>query len=310
MRTWPELPYAQWKDTLQTLHLWTQIVGKYRLAHTPWLNHSWHATFYVSARGLTSSTIAAGERALDVEFDFIDHALVARASDGARAELALAPISVAEFHARFLALLRSLNLDTGFHGVPNEIPDPIPFAEDTRHAAYDADAAHRFWQALVRVERVLKLFRTGFLGKSSPVHLFWGALDLAVTRFSGRPAPEHPGGVPALPDAIAREAYSHEVSSAGFWPGGGAIDFAAFYAYAYPEPDGFAAAEVAPAEAYYEPTLGEFLLPYDAVRASPEPEQALLRFLQSSYAAAADLGGWDRAALDCPLGEPRVPRPR
>jgi len=306
---WPELPYAAWRDTLETLHLWTQIVGKYRLAHTPWLNHSWHATFYVSARGLSTSTIPMGERALELEFDFIDHALVARASDGARAEIALAPISVADFHARFVAMLRQLDADTFLHGVPNEIADPIPFDQDTRHASYDAGAAHRFWQSLVRIDRVFRLFRTGFLGKSSPVHFFWGSFDLAVTRFSGRPAPDHPGGVPALPDPITREAYSHEVSSAGFWPGGGAIDFAAFYAYAYPAPDGFAAADVAPAEAYFDAALGEFLLPYDAVRGSDRPDRALLTFLQATYAAAADLGNWDRAALDCPLGEPRVPRP-
>ena len=306
---WPELPYAAWRDTLETLHLWTQIVGKYRLAHTPWLNHSWHATFYVSARGLSTSTIPMGERALELEFDFIDHALVARASDGARAEIALAPISVADFHARFVAMLRQLDADTFFHGVPNEIADPIRFDQDTRHASYDAHAAHRFWQSLVRIDRVFRLFRTGFLGKSSPVHFFWGSFDLAVTRFSGRPAPDHPGGVPALPDPITREAYSHEVSSAGFWPGGGAIDFAAFYAYAYPAPDGFAAADVAPAEAYFDAALGEFLLPYDAVRGSDRPDRALLTFLQATYAAAADLGNWDRAALDCPLGEPRVPRP-
>ena len=305
---WPEIPFEPWKDSCATLHLWTQIVGKYRLARTPWINHSWHATLYVTPRGLTTSEVPDGPRAIQVDFDFIDHALVLSASDGVRQRIDLAPMSVADFHGRFRDALATLGANPDFHSAPNEVANPIPFARDHVHAAYDAEAVQRFWRALLRIDRVFKHFRTGFLGKSSPVHLFWGSFDLAVTRFSGRTAPPHPGGVPALPDSVTREAYSHEVSSAGFWPGGGPIDEPAFYSYAYPTPEGFASAAVGPGDAVFDAALGEFLLPYDAVRSAADPEATLLEFLQTSYVAAADLAAWDRAALETELGRPGVPR--
>lgn len=305
---WPELRYEDWRDTRDTLHLWTQIVGKVRLARTPWINHSWHATLYVTSRGLTTSPIPSRPRSFQIDFDFIDHVLRIDASDGARRSLPLAPTTVADFHGAVHRALDELGLDVKTHGAPNEFPDPIPFRDDRVHCAYDPDRAHRFWQALVQVDRVFHQFRTGFLGKVSPVHLFWGSFDLAVTRFSGRPAPRHPGGVPGLPDAVTREAYSHEVSSAGFWPGSGAIRYPAFFSYAYPEPAGFRDAAIAPDAASYEPTLGEYLLPYDAVRSAADPDELLLSFLQSTYSAAADLGGWDRPALECEPGQPLVPR--
>ena len=305
---WPEIPFEPWKDSCATLHLWTQIVGKYRLARTPWVNHSWHATLYVTPRGLTTSEIPDGPRAVQVDFDFIDHALIISASDGGQQRIDLVPMSVADFHARFRAALTSLGANPAFHSAPNEVADPIPFERDRQHAAYDAEAVQRFWRALLRIDRVFKHFRTGFLGKCSPVHLFWGSFDLAVTRFSGRAAPPHPGGVPALPDSVTREAYSHEVSSAGFWPGGGPIGYPAFYSYTYPTPEGFAAAAVGPGEAVFDAALGEFLLPYDAVRSAADPEAALLEFLQTTYRAAADLADWDRTALEAELGQPGVPR--
>jgi hypothetical protein len=305
---WPELPYGAWQETCTTLHLWTQIVGKVRLAKTPWLNHSWHATFHVTARGLTTTLIPYDRRAFEMEFDFIDHALAIRSSDGGIRRLPLRPRSVADFHAQLMAELAELDLRVAIHDRPNEMPDAIPFAEDRVHAAYDPEYAQRFWRVLVQIHRVLEQFRTCFLGKVSPVHLFWGGLDLAVTRFSGRRAPLHPGGIPHMPDAVTREAYSHEVSSAGFWPGGGPIDYPAFYSYAYPAPSGFSAASVQPAAAFFHESLREFILPYDAVRTSGEPEAVLLQFLQSTYDAAASLGGWERAALDCALGQPGVVR--
>ncbi|WP_448191620.1 DUF5996 family protein [Azospirillum sp. sgz301742] len=306
---WPDIPYQPWRETCAALHLYTQIVGKYRLARTPWANHSWHATLYVNARGLTTALVADGALGVEIAFDLIDHTVVGYASDGRVGRFALAPMSVADFHRQFLGLLGSLGATPRLHGRPNELPDPVPFAEDRAERPYEADAVRRFFQALVMVDGVLKRFRTGFLGKASPVHLFWGSFDLAVTRFSGRAAPRHPGGVPALPDDVTREAYSHEVSSAGFWPGGGPIDFPAFYSYAYPAPEGFAEARVEPGEARYDRSLGEFLLPYDAVRRADNPEATLLAFLESTYRAAADLGGWDRKALECALGEPLRPRP-
>jgi hypothetical protein len=306
---WPALPYQAWKDTCVTLHLWAQIVGKVRLTLTPWVNHSWHATLYVTARGLTTSPIPYDDgRAFQIDFDFIDHALFVRASDGAERRLPLRAQPVAEFHDALLAALSELEMPVRIHGSPNEVPDPIPFREDREHAAYDHEYAQRLWRVLVQVDRVFKQFRTSFLGKVSPVHLFWGSFDLAVTRFSGRSAPLHPGGLPHLPDAITREAYSHEVSSAGFWPGGGGLD-AAFYSYAYPAPDGFTDARVAPEAAHYDDALGEFLLPYDAVRCSSDPDATLLAFLESTYRSAADLGRWDREALECPPGQPLRPRP-
>jgi hypothetical protein len=305
---WPELPYAAWKDTYQTLQLWTQIVGKIRLARTAWLNHSWHVTLYVSARGLTTSPIPDGARTFQIDFDFIDHLLSVRTSDGRMREIPLVPMSVAEFHAAVFRVLADVGIDVRINEMPSEIADAIPFREDRVHATYDRDYSNRFWRVLARSHEVFSHFRTGFLGKASPVHFFWGSFDLAVTRFSGRPAPRHPGGVPNLPDAVAQEAYSHEVSSAGFWPGGGAIDYPAYYSYAYPAPDGFAAAAVRPDAAFFSKELGEFILPYDAVRTAVDPRRALMDFLQSTYDAAADLGRWDRAALECALGAPRRPR--
>ncbi len=305
---WPGLSYKNWEPTCTTLHLWTQIVGKARLAQTPWINHSWHATFYLTARGLTTSTIAYGPRTFQVDFDFIGDTLRIATSDGGVATMALAPASIADFHTRFRAALAELGLEIAMHDRPSETPKAVPFAEDMEPRPYDADAVRRFWRVLLCAERVLVRFRSGFLGKVSPVHLFWGGLDLAVTRFSGRRAPRHPGGVPHLPDAVNVEAYSHEVSSAGFWPGGSGADDAAFYSYAYPEPQGFRTAAVRPASAFYEAKLGLFMLPYAAVRSSQDPEATLLEFLQSTYEAAANLGGWNRAELDCPFGEPGVPR--
>ena len=307
---WPALPYAAWKDTRDTLHLWTQIVGKIRLAQTPWINHSWHVALYLTARGLTTSPIPYGERAFQIDFDFIDHVLWIRTSDGDSRQLALTPMPVAQFHAELLAALDELGVAVRVNPMPNEIADAIPFDRDRRHASYDREYAGRFWRVLLSAHRVLALFRTRFVGKVSPVHFFWGSFDLAVTRFSGRPAPPHPGGVPHLPDTVAREAYSHEVSSAGFWPGGGGpVDYAAFYSYAYAAPKGYPSATVRPAQAFFSQELGEFLLPYDAMRAAPDPAQTLLEFLQSTYEAAADLGGWDRGSLECPSGQPGRPRP-
>jgi hypothetical protein len=308
---WPELPFAAWRDTATTLQLWTQIVGKIRLARTPWLNHSWHVTLYVCERGLTTGPIPAGARNFAIAFDFLDHVLWIRASDGHARQMMLRPMTVAAFYGEVMSALAELGLDTRINATPNEVADPVRFDRDTVHKSYDADAAQRFWRVLLAAHEVMARFRTAFLGKVSPVHFFWGSFDLAVTRFSGRAAPCHPGGVPNLPDAIAREAYSHEVSSAGFWPGGGLgpVDFPAFYSYAYPAPEGFGAAKVKPAAAYFHDQLGEFILPYDAVRTSGEPDATLMDFLQSTYAAAADLAKWDRAALECAIGVAGKVRP-
>jgi len=305
---WPELPYTAWRDTCATLQLWTQIVGKIRLSLTPWLNHSWQVTLYVTARGLTTTPINDGERALEIAFDFVDHVLRIDTSDGRQLKVPLCAQPVAEFFTAIKAALAEAGVHVDIDETPNELVDPIRFSEDRVHAAYDADYAQRFWRVLLQCDRVFKLFRTGFIGKASPVHFFWGSFDFAVTRFSGRRAPLHPGGIPHLPDAVTREAYSHEVSSAGFWPGGGAIDYAAFYSYAYPTPDGFGKSRVRPAAAFFSQELGEFLLPYDAVRTAADPDALLLEFLQSTYEAAANLAGWDRAALECSLGKPRIPR--
>jgi hypothetical protein len=298
VEAWPSLPLAAWSETYATLHLWTQIVGKVRLARTPWVNHSWHATLYVTSRGLTTSPIPHGSRIFEIDFDFVDHQLTIRASDGGTGGFALEAVSVAAFHARLLEELRRLNVPVTIHGRPNEIPDGIPFDQDEAHRAYDAEYANRFWRILVQADRVFKIFRVRFGGKCSPVHFFWGAPDLAVTRFSGRPAPEHPGGVPNLPDRVTRDAYSHEVSSAGFWAGGGPIAYPVFYSYAYPEPAGFAEALVTPREAFYSGDFHEFILPYDVVRQAASPDDTLLEFLQATYDAAASLGRWDRGALE------------
>jgi hypothetical protein len=273
----------------------------------PWINHSWHVTLYVTARGLTTGSIPGGRGAFQMDFDFLDHRLRVQTSDGAVRSIELRPRSVADFYREVMTTLRELGLELSIHRVPNEIEDATPFDEDELHASYDADAAYRCWRVLVNAERVFTQFRARFVGKCSPVHFFWGSFDLAVTRFSGRTAPPHPGGVPHLPDWVAREAYSHEVSSAGFWPGGGAVPYPVFYAYAYPEPPGFRDAPVGPAAASYNSTLGEFLLPYDAVRTADAPDAVLLEFLESTYAAAADRAGWDRPSLERP-NDPRGPR--
>ena len=295
---WPELPLAAWTDTYRTLHLWLQIVGKVRLARSAWINHSWHVTLYVTAKGLTTSPIVTDSRTFQIDFDFLDHRLVIQTSDGGEQGFALEPMSVAMFYTRLMEQLTELDINLRIHPFPNEVEDPIRFDRDHLHCAYDAAYANRFWRALLQADRVFKIFRSSFIGKASPVHLFWGAPDLAVTRFSGKLAPLHPGGVPNLPDWVAREAYSHEVSSCGFWPGGGTIDYPAFYSYAYPEPVGFSRAPVRPDAAFYSPELREFILPYDAVRRSESPDQMLLDFLQTTYEAAADLGNWDRSSLE------------
>lgn len=304
METWPGLPLDAWRDTYVTLHLWTQIVGKVRLVLSPPLNHSWQATLYVTARGLTTSPIPYRDRSFEIDFDFVAHRLIVRSTDGAVGGFALEPQSVAAFYARLMAELERFDLRVKIHAKPNEVPDPIAFDRDDAHASYDPEYANRFWRVLVQADRVMKTFRARFVGKASPVHFFWGAPDLAVTRFSGRRAPEHPGGIPNLPDRVTREAYSHEVSSCGFWPGGGPITYAAFYSYAYPEPAGFAQAPVMPREAFYSTDLREFILAYDTVREAPAPDDLLLAFFQTTYEAAADLARWDRMSLERLTGAP------
>ena len=295
---WPSLPFEGWKDTCATLHRWLQIVGKIRCARSAWFNHFWHVALYLTARGLTTSPIPYGRRVFQIDFDFIEHRLLIGANDAAVRTMRLEPRSVADFYRELFAQLSALGLDIKIHPQPNEIVDAVPFAQDSAHAAYDADYANRFWRALVQADRMFKQFRSGFVGKCSPVHFFWGSADLAVTRFSGRTAPQHPGGVPNCPDWVAREAYSHEVASCGFWPGNDALPFALFYAYAYPEPAGFREGRVRPGAARYDAAFGEFILPYEAVRQAPAPETMLLDFLNDTYTAAADLGHWDRAALE------------
>lgn len=293
---WPSLPLDEWQDTYTTLHMWTQIVGKIRLVQTPWINHSWHIPLYLTARGLTTSTIPYGSRIFQIDFDFIDHQLLIQTSEGTTQAIALRPRSVADFYQAVMGALQELDLPIKINTKPNEVPDPIPFEQDQTHAAYDAEYANRCWRVLLQSDRVFRTFRSHFCGKVSPVHFFWGSFDLAVTRFSGRSAPEHPGGVPNLPDAVAKEAYSQEVSSAGFWPGAG-LSYPAFYSYAYPEPEGFKQASVRPDAAFYNADLGEFILPYDAVREAESPDQMLLEFLQSTYEAAAGLSNWNQEAL-------------
>ena len=305
---WPELAYRSWRDTAVTLQLWTQIVGKVRLALTPWLNHGWQVPLYVTSRGLGTSPIPAGREILEMEFDFIAHRLQVRTSLGAERTLALAPRCVSEFYHQLMSQLRELGTVVSIHEMPNEVTDPIPFSDDDRHCSYDAAAAHAFWRVLVQADRIFKQFRSGFLGKASPVHFFWGSFDLAVTRFSGRSAPPHPGGVPGLPDAVTREAYSHEVSSAGFFAGNDAFPSAAFYSYAYPEPNGFRGRAVS-SGAYFEEKLGEFILPYDTVRRAADPDGLVLEFLSTTYEAAADTAGWDRTHLECRPGVAGVVRP-
>ncbi len=308
MQSWPALPYREWRDTCTSLQLRTQIVGKIRLTQTPWINHSWHVTLYVTGRGLTTGPIPYQQRAFQIDFDFIEHRLVIRLDDGGMKSVPLVEQTIADFYAAVFAELEQLGLKIQIVRTPNEVSNPIPFDRDREHRAYDAEAVQRFWRALVQIDRVFTLFRSGFLGKVSPVHFFWGSFDLAVTRFSGRRAPFRGASTPGLPAAIVQEAYSHEVSSAGFWPGGDGVDDAAFYSYAYPEPEGFSRALVQPREASYHEQLGMFTLPYETVRTAASPDQVLLAFLQSTYDAAADLGHWDRTQLDCALGVPRVPR--
>ena len=297
---WPELELHEWLATRDTFHRWLQIIGKVRLVQTPWINHSWHATLYVTSRGLTTSTIPHGQRVFQIDLDLTDHRLLVHASDGRSGGFALAPQTVAAFYRRLMDELVRLDLPVRIDDRPNEVPEPIPFPADEVHRDYDPDAANRFWRILVQVERVMLAFRSRFIGKCSPIHLFWGAMDLAVTRFSGRSAPPHPGGIPNLPDRVTREAYSHEVSSCGFWSGTPPVDYPAFYSYAYPDPPGFADVRVRPDGAFYSADLREFILPYARVRESSTPDQTLLEFLQSTYEAAADLGLWDRAALERP----------
>ncbi len=295
---WPDLPFEKWADTAATLHMWTQVVGKVRLQQTPWTNHSWHVPLYLTARGLSTSPIPHGGRVFEINFDFLDHQLAIQTIEGARRLIPLEPRSVSDFYGAVLDSLRSLGLDIHIHTTPCEMPDGIPFENDNAHHSYDREYVTRFWRALVQIDRVFKEFRARFVGKCSPVHFFWGSFDLAVTRFSGREAPPHPGGIPNFPDWVAREAYSHEVSSAGFWPGGGGIDHASFYSYAYPAPTGFAKARVRPAGALWSDSLGEFLLPFADVREAASPDELLLEFLQSTYEAAAGSAAWDRAALE------------
>jgi len=295
---WPSLSFAEWKDTAITLHMWTQVVGKIRLTLSPWTNHSWHVTLYVTSRGLTTSPIPHGSCTFEIQFDFIDQQLLVDKSDGARRTIPLKPQSVAEFYRAVMKTLSNLELPVKINTMPNEIENPIPFDQDEQHRSYDREYANRFWRALVQSDRVFKEFRSRFCGKCSPVHFFWGSFDLAVTRFSGRQAPPHPGGVPHLPDEITREAYSQEVSSLGFWPGNATAPTPVFYSYAYPEPLGFAQAKIQPDAAFYEAKLREFILPYDAVRTAEKPDQVLLDFAQRAYDAASKLGKWDRAALE------------
>ena len=307
MPYWPALPYDAWSDTCTTLHLWSQVVGKIRLATTPWLNHSWHVALYVDPSGLTTTSMHGGRGSFELRFDFVDQALTCRTSDGRRGNVPLVSQSVAQFKTATMQMLQDLDIAVTIRDLPCEIAGATPFSLDHASRAYDGDAARRFHRVLSEVDRVFKQFRTGFLGKASPVHFFWGSFDLAVTRFSGRRAPLHPGTAPGVAPIVMQEAYSHEVSSAGFWPGGAGMD-ATFYSYAYPEPSGFKDAAVAPASATYSETLREFILPYDAVRTALDPDAVLLAFLQSTYEAAANAAHWDRAALECAPGQAGVCR--
>ncbi|WP_232835118.1 DUF5996 family protein [Pleomorphovibrio marinus] len=302
---WPKLQEpSKWQETLDTVHLWSQIIGKIRLENTPWVNHSWHVTLYVSSRGLTTSLIPHPSGGFEIEFNFIDHRLEISTVNGSRVSFELKSLSVADFYHQTMDKLQELNITTTIYTKPVEIPDPITaFPDDTTHANYDAEPMHRFWLALTHIHRVFSRFRADFLGKVSPVHFFWGAFDLAVTRFSGRLAPKHPGGIPNCPDWVAEEGYSHELSSAGFWPGTG-LGEPAFYAYAYPEPEGFRTEAIEPDAAFYHTELGEYILPYESVRSSSNPDETLLRFLKTTYQAAAVNGNWNQNALESRGGRP------
>jgi hypothetical protein len=308
--SWPELRFEAWRETHATLHLWLQIIGKIRLAQVPWINHSWQVSLYVSARGLTTLAMPHGDATFQVDFDFIDHRLWIHAAKGRSASVALAPQSVAAFYHQVMASLAQLGVPVDIHAKPNELEDATPFAVDESHRSYDAEYANRFWRVLAQSERVLQIFRARFIGKSSPVHFFWGNTDLALTRFSGRRAPEHPGGRPHLPDRVLRDAYSHECSECGFWPGGTEHPEPLFFSLAYPEPPGFKGARLRPAAAHYAKQLGEFVLPYDEVRRAADPDALVLEFLQSAYEAAADLGRWDREALEYDFRPARRDRAR
>lgn len=296
---WPSLPVETWTDTLETLHLWTQVVGKIRLANAPWLNHSWSVPLYPTSTGLATSLVPYGAEGFELAFDLLGEELRLTTTTGERRAVALEPRTVADFHRAVLEAMDSVGMPVRIHPMPSEIEGAIPLDEDTTHRAFDPGAARTLWRALLQATRVFTRFRAGFLGKASPVHFFWGSFDLAVTRFSGRTAPPHPGGMPNFPDDVAREAYSHEVTSCGLWPGNRSAPTPIFYAYAYPTPDGFADAKVEPAEAFWLGELGEFALPYEAVRTAEDPDAHLLAFLESTHAAAADLAGWDRDALEC-----------
>jgi hypothetical protein len=300
---WPALDYGAWQDSCATLHLWTQIVGKIRLAHAPMMNHWWQVPLYLTSRGLTTSAMPRDGRTFQIDFDFIEHRLRIDVSDGRRASFDLAPYPVADFYAELMGRLQALDLAVQLWTMPVELADPIPFEKDRTHAAYEPEAVTRFWRALTRIDQVFAVFRARFLGKASPVHFFWGSFDLAVTRFSGRRAPPPPSN-PNIPDFINREAYSHEVSSCGFWPGNGGFGRPAFYSYAYPQPPGFADAAIATPGAFYAKDFGEFILPYESVRQAERPRELLFAFLENTYAAAADLGKWDRAALERPPALP------
>jgi len=304
--TWPHLPLEAWQDTYATLHMWTQIVGKIRLVQTPWINHSWHVALYLTSRGLTTGPIPHGYRIFQIDFDLIDHQLQIATSEGYTKTIELRPRSVADFYRAVMDALKALDLVVKINTMPNEVTDPIPFEQDDTHQAYDAEYANRCWRVLLQCDRVFREFRSHFSGKVSPVHFFWGSFDLAVTRFSGRSAPEHPGGVPNLPNDVAKEAYNQEVSSAGFWPGAG-LGYPAFYSYAYPTPDGFKDAPVKPEQAFFHTDLGEFILPYDAVREAEQPDQQLLAFLHSTYQAAASAATWDEATLRQTWFKPTLP---
>ena len=298
----PSLPLADWQDTYTTLHLWTQIVGKIRLALSPPVNHWWHSTLYVTPRGLTTGTIPYKTRAVEIRFDFIDRQLHIESSDGASQTVDLMPRSVADFYQAVMAALKEIDIEVQIWTMPQEIANPIPFDRDNEHTTYDPESVQRFWQILVQTDRILRTFRSSFIGKSSPVHFFWGSFDLALTRFSGRAAPQHPGGVIGMADWVTREAYSHEVSSCGFWAGDKAVTEAVFYSYAYPEPEGFQTYPIQPKEAFYNSQMREFILPYEVVRQAADPEAMLLTFLQSTYEAAANLAHWDRGLLERSLG--------
>lgn len=295
---WPPLPFHEWRDTAATLHLWLQIVGKIALVQRPWVNHSWHVALRVTGCGIGTGLIPHESGSLQIDFDFLDHCLRLQHVDGRTARLPLQPQPTAQFYRGVMSSLETLGVAVKIHTMPNELPDPIRFDVDETHRSYDSEYANRYWRVLVQTQRVFEEFRARFIGKSSPVHFFWGSADLAVTRFSGRTAPPHPGGVPHLPDWVAREAYSHEVSSAGFWAGGEQYPQACFYSYAYPEPAGFAVAPVGPIGAHYNDALREFVLPYDAARRAASPDTAVLEFLQSTYEAAASLAKWQRDALE------------